>query len=155
MRKPTLSELAQWSEVVAAIAVVVSLVYVGKGLQENTIAVKAASVQSINDGTREALMDLATSAELSQIVATGTVDRSALDDLEKARFHSYSRQRWLFFQTVWLQNELGVFDTRSWQAYARIACETISTPGNRDEWPHHVDALDPGFVEFVESCGTG
>ncbi len=38
MKKPELSELAHYAEIAAAIAVVVSLIYVGRQVQDNTAA---------------------------------------------------------------------------------------------------------------------
>lgn len=45
MKKPTLGDLANLAEIIGAIAIVISLIYVGQELRANTAAVKAASLQ--------------------------------------------------------------------------------------------------------------
>ena len=152
MNRSRLAELAQVAEVIAAVAVVISLIYVGIEVNENTSAVKAASIQEITASTREILIGVASNAELSRITRLGTVDRAVLTDDEAWRFTLFSRQRWLFFQGIWVQRELGVVDDDLWRAYQVIICGTNKSAGNRQEWPNHTAILDPRFVDWVEKC---
>lgn len=117
MNKSRLGDLAQIAEIVAAVAVVLSLIYVGRGLIGNTAAIRASSVQAITTGTREALLAVAVDENLSRIVRIGSNDRSKLSVEEAFRFSLFSRQRWLFFQGIWIQRNLGVLDDQVWGAY--------------------------------------
>lgn len=117
MNKSRLGDLAQIAEIVAAVAVVLSLIYVGRGLIDNTAAIRASSVQAITTGTREALLAVAVDENLSRIVRIGSNDRSKLSVEEAFRFSLFSRQRWLFFQGIWIQRNLGVLDDQVWGAY--------------------------------------
>ena len=47
--KISLGQLAQIAEIVAALAVVISLIYVGRQLESNTSAARSATVQAIDD----------------------------------------------------------------------------------------------------------
>ena len=152
MKKLELSELAQIAEVVAAMAVVFSLIYVGLELKENTNAVRAASVQAITTGTRDSLMMVASDAELARIVRLGSIDRSALNDDERYRFGIFSRQRWLFFQGIWVQQHLDVLDQGVWESYRQVVCSLLRNPGDREEWINHTNALSSDFVVWVEGC---
>ena len=154
VNKTRLGELAQIAEIVAAVAVVLSLIYVGRGLIDNTAAIRATSVQAITSGTREALLAVAVDEDLSRIVRIGSADRSMLSGDEAYRFSLFSRQRWLFFQGIWIQRNLGVLDDQVWGAYERAICTVISNDdsGDRAEWPNHVSVLDPEFVNMVEEC---
>ena len=153
--KLSLGEMAQIAEIVAAVAVVCSLIYVGYELKKNTSAVRAASVQAITTGTRDSLLMIASDAELARIVRSGSVDRSALTNDESYRFSIFSRQRWLFFQGIWVQNNLDVLDESVWQSYEGVVCNLINAnQGDREEWANHVDALHPEFVAWVEDCSN-
>ena len=153
MSKPKLGELAQLAEIIAAIAVIVSLLYVARGLNENTAAIRATSAQEITTGTREALLAVALDEQLSRIVQIGSSDVSKLTSEEAYRFSLFSRQRWLFLQGIWIQKELGVLDSRVWTAYERVICSVLDDEtGDRVEWKYHDDILDPGFVDYVEKC---
>ena len=154
MSRLKLGEWAQIAEIVAAVAVVFSLVYVGLELRENTSAVRAASVQAITTGTRDALMTVASDAELARVVRLGAYDRSSLTDDEKYRFSIFSRQRWLFFQGIWIQHQLDVLDENSWQSYRQLVCNLLDNSGNREEWPYHIDVLNAEFVAWVQECSA-
>lgn len=152
MKKPTLGELAQIAEVVAAVAVIISLIYVGRELRSNTAAVRAASVQAVSGISSETLLTVASDSALSRIRMVGSRDLANLTELETYRYGTLQRQFWLIMQNVYLQNELDVIDARIWRGYSRIICEVWSFPGVRANWVNHRYALDPGFVAVVEEC---
>ena len=152
MNKSRLGEFAQIAEIVAAVAVVLSLIYVGRGLNDNTSAIRATSVQTITNGTRETLVAVAMDEDLSRIIQIGEMDRSALTDAEAYRFNLFNRQRWLFLQSIWIQRNLGVLDNMVWVAYERVICEVLNRPGNQEGWPNHMIVLEPNFVDLVEEC---
>jgi hypothetical protein len=56
MSKIKLTELAQIAEIIAAVAVVMSLIYVGKEVQSNTAAVRGASMQAVATTDADILM---------------------------------------------------------------------------------------------------
>ena len=78
MTKLKLTEFAQIAEIVAAVAVVVSLIYVGKEVQSNTSAVRGAAMQAIATTDADALMTIAADAELAEISRIGRQDPSQL-----------------------------------------------------------------------------
>lgn len=152
MKKFALAEIAQVAEIVASLGVVISLIYVAAELRSNTAAVKAATVQSITNSSRDVLVTVAANEGLARIRQIGEADPSALTDAEAFRFFQFSRQNWLYFQNIWIQWDLGVVDDRAWSSFDRIICGIYSRPGNRKEWPEHAAALDAQFVKVVESC---
>ena len=54
-----LSELAQIAEIIAAVAVIVSLLYVGMEVRRNTAATQAATYQEVVQASNEYLLALA------------------------------------------------------------------------------------------------
>lgn len=152
MKKPTLSALAQAAEIIAALAVVASLVYVGREVRSNTAAIRGTAVQEVSSASQEALISLAVDSALSRIHQIGTQDLSALTDAEAYRFNVLQRQIWLTMQNVFFQNEFGLLEPRVWAAYHRIICGAWANPGARDAWPNHRDALDRHFADLVEGC---
>ena len=95
---------------------------------------------------------LALDSTLARIDEMGGRDVSSLNSAERYRFYLWPRQRWITFQNVYFQNELGVFDPRVWVGYHNIICGVANTPGEIAEWPRHRAVLDTGFVAVVEAC---
>lgn len=155
-REPSMSHklaaVAQVAEVVAAAAVVVSLIYVGRELESNTAAIRGSSVQEATIASSESLLNVATDASLARILQVGRQDPSRLTEVEAIRYHSFRRQFLLIAQSVYLQNELGTIEPRAWRVYERIVCDLWDTPGTRETWSLHRHLLDEGFVALVEAC---
>lgn len=147
-----LTAVAQVAEVVAAVAVVISLVYVGRELESNTAAIRGSSVQEATIASSESLLNVASDSSLARILQVGREDPSRLTEVEALRYHSFRRQFLLITQSVYLQNELGTIEPRAWRVYERIVCDLWDTPGTRETWPLHRHLLDEGFVALVESC---
>ena len=154
MRRLSLGEFAQIAEIVAAVAVVVSLVYVGIGLRDNTFAVRSASAQAVTNTSLDILFGQATNADLSHIRIVGDDDYSALTEEEKYRYYLLYRPIWLSWQNVYLQQELGVIDPKLWGTYERVICATMDKPGVQESWHIHSSVLDPGFVALAEACSS-
>jgi hypothetical protein len=152
MSKIKLAELAQIAEVIAAVAVVVSLIYIGKEVQSNTSAIRGAAMQAIATTDADALMTIAADAELSEIIRVGQQDPSQLNPADAFRYSLYQRQFWLSFQNIYQQSELGLIDSSVWQSYVSVICGVWSQPGTRETWSNHVHVLKPSFVAVVEAC---
>ncbi|HKK08020.1 MAG TPA: hypothetical protein VKA44_03980 [Gemmatimonadota bacterium] len=147
-----LAALAQIAQVVAAAAVVVSLLYVGRELRATTAAIQGSSVQEVTLSASQSLLSAATDSSLSRILQVGARDPSALTEAERYRREVFVRQFWLIMQNAYLQNELGTIDARAWAVFHRIICDVWTTPGARESWKLHRHLMDEGFAVQVESC---
>ncbi len=152
MARGKLQEMAQVAEVIAAIAVVISLLYVGREVQNNTAAVRGAAMQAIATTDAEALMTIASDSALSEIIRVGEVDPSSLSESDAFRFGLYMRQFWLSFQNIYQQAQLELLDTSVWESYRTITCDVWRRPGSQALWSRERTVLDPDFVAVVEAC---
>jgi hypothetical protein len=154
MRRPGLEELAQLATVVSAVAVVISLVYVGSELSRNTAAVRGAATQAVFNASSNTLLSVAADSSLARIRQVGDQDPSLLNDADAYRYRAFTRQNWLSLQNAYLQNQLDLVDPRLWAVYARIICGVWSQPGIKQTWPTYRPLLDEEFVSLVEACGA-
>jgi hypothetical protein len=152
MSKIKLTELAQIAEIIAAVAVVLSLIYVGKEVQSNTAAVRGAAMQAVATTDADALMTIAADATLSEIVRLGHLDHSQLSPPDAHRYKLFMTQFWLNYQNIYQQSELGLIDQSVWRSYVSIICRMAARQGAQDTWPDHASVLDPAFVAVVEEC---
>jgi len=155
MKRPSLNQLANLAEVVAAAAIVISLVYVGKELRANTAAVEAVSLQSITNASSASMLAVVESRELAEVRLQGDRDPSQLSEADRLRYLLYQRQMWLHFQNVWTQWKLGVFPDDVWVGYRHVICDDmVGTPAEKQWWREvHRYALSEDFAFLVESCG--
>ena len=71
MRKLSLSEIGNLAETIAAIGVIVSLVYLAVQIEQNTKAVRAASYQEVANGVTNFQSQLAQNESLSKVYIKG------------------------------------------------------------------------------------
>jgi len=156
MSKLNLSTLADLSQVIGAVAIVVSLIYVGKELNANTAAVQAASLQSITNSSSASMLAIVENGDLAEIRLQGDADPSRLEGADQLRYQLYQRQMWLHFQNVWTQWRLGVIGDDVWNGYRYVICDDmLATPARRQWWrAHHAKAMSVEFVTLVEACSA-
>lgn len=152
MNKLGLRDVAHFAEIAAAIAVVTSLIYVGRQVEDNTAAIRSSTMQAVADSSDVALQNEAANEDLARLRMIGNEDVSALTELEAFRYTGFNRGLWLRMQNIHAQQELGVLDDGFWYTYSRIICGVYALPGVRATWSDHANVLAPDFVEFVESC---
>ena len=91
MKKPALGDLANLAEIVGAIAIVISLIYVGQELTANTAAVKAASLQSITNSSSASMLAVVENGDFAEIRLQGDRDPTQLSEVEGLRYVLYQR----------------------------------------------------------------
>src|SRR5256885_584329 len=81
-----LNDLANLGQIVGALAVVVSLIYVAHQIRQNTNAVRTATAQSVHEHFASWYHLLDSDESLSQVVIDGLKDYGSLSEKNKARF---------------------------------------------------------------------
>ena len=154
MKKPTLSDLANLAEIVGAIAIIVSLIYVGQELRANTAAVRANSLQSITNSSSASMLAVVENGDFADIRLQGDQDPLQLSGADRLRYVLYQRQMWLHFQNVWTQWKLGVIDDGVWQGYQNIICDDlVETDAKLAWWSEvHAYALSDDFSNLIRNC---
>lgn len=151
--KSKLEEFALIAEIVGAVAIVISLLFVGMQLRENTSAVQANSSQSSFDASRQFLLDIALDEDLSRIRQTGGDDPSSLTPLEYSRYSALEYSNFLYYQSIWIQWTLGIVDDRVWRQYKTILCRGLTSPGISLVWEQRKPILDDEFIHMADTCG--
>jgi hypothetical protein len=88
MRKLSIGEWASLAEVVASLAVVISLAFVGYSIQRNTDEVRAAQANYMYTASREIDLAVASDPEWSRIIVEGRTG-GALTPAEWQRYDGY------------------------------------------------------------------
>src|SRR5438552_6322972 len=86
-----LNDLANLGQIIGALAVVISLIYVALSIRQNTNAIRAATAQSVHEHYASWYNSFAGDETLSGIAIKGLKDYGSLSEIEKARFVALSR----------------------------------------------------------------
>ena len=94
-----LSEWAHIAEITSAIAVVISLIYIGLEVNQNTAAVTANTRQSMIDYGREQSEILVTNETLSNLVDKGESNSATLTPRERSQFYEFTIWRFAMWES--------------------------------------------------------
>ena len=138
-------------EIVGAIAVVATLVYLARQLRQNTASVQASAYQTWVGANLQ--VNLATiDQHFSAVAAKGIYDSKDLDHDSFMMFALWNHSIFQMIQATDYMYRLGAIDEALWESEISRAAVHLGLPGVRQWW----DAggrtqLAPQFVELVES----
>ena len=133
-----LNDLANLGQIIGAVAVVVSLIYVALQIRQNTNAIRSAAAQTVHEHFASWYRLVAADPDLSQIVVNGLRDYSSLSEMQRARFIATYM----------------VFVSYSQNAFLKMARE-IARPATVDGMGacHHEPCVRAGGQSLLERSG--
>ena len=142
--KLKLSDWASVAEIVAALGIVVSLIYVALEVHDNTRAQDAANIQEISRDAR----DIAASVPVE--VRTKVRSGEPISPTEEREYRVFLFATFRAYESWWLQRELGTLSDDVFDAYISSIRITFDDSFSRDYWSDelNVDFL-PGFEAYV------
>ena len=126
----SLSKTHQVGELIAAIAVVISLIFVGLQIRENTTASQAATYQASVAYNVEILLNLAASPDTARVFnafVNDDPDGLNADELAQAVFLMSATIRNL--ENLYIQYEAGMLSETAWEAREPLVRGIVQTPG--------------------------
>ena len=147
----TLQDLANLGEILGALAVVISLFYVGSQIRQNTSAVRSSTAQAVHDNYAAWYSQLAANESLAQLSIRGLQDYASLPDLEKARFVSNFMAFLSYSQNAFYQWRDGSLTPQLWVGWEALMINLVSAPGGRQFWQERAYAFGEEFRAHVET----
>jgi len=144
------SELASIAEIVGAVAVVITLIYVARELRQNSRALSITALRDTTAQWNEWSSMLAGSADLADIVARATDSHEELTPSESLRFGAFVQS---FFDNVESYRSL-VLDhqvEKDIDVLESIVARRIAKPGFARWWEENTSDYDDQFVAWVEN----
>lgn len=133
MRKFTLQDWAAIAELVGTVAIVVSLMFVVQGLNQNTKALRVANLNQIYDRTDSLNADIAASPELASFYVKEIFGVDGLSG-EEAQFAIVMRRELNQWEQFYLWNRDGVIDDDDWNDWDVYYSEVFFNHFPREWW---------------------
>ena len=133
-------------QIVGAIAVVISLIYVAREIRSNARLARLASVDTINDW----LGQLSTHPHLADVWNRGLHDFESLEGADLRTFNALTLQLFHILRELYYQQLQGHLDTRLWREVEIPMRDMINRfPGLRAWWRECSRWFSEGFVNYV------
>ena len=146
----SLEDLGNIGELVAAVGVIASLIYLALQIRQNTKAVRRSSHQSAVEGFTNVNSILLQDSEATQIVTTGLQHPEELDANELTRFERWVGSLLAHMENLFFQHRDGIIEIERWEAYEAVLREFAVTRGYSVYWKRCRHRYSSSFQEFVE-----
>ncbi len=149
MTRP-LKEYALAAEIIGAIAVVISLIYVGVSVNQNTNAVMVSNHQALvalDQATTDWFKDPDFAA--THIVAMDDVTK--LSAVQQAQFTSYLADKFNAWEFAFLTHESGMMEDNIWQGWDGHYRTLLQQSGGRWFWGEGREGFSPAFITYLDS----
>ncbi len=142
--------IAAFGEVIGALAVVNTLMYIARDIRQNSKALSIAALRDSTSQWNQWSEMIATSSDLADIVAKGNDSYSSLSTAEALRYGAYVQS---FFDNVDSSRSLVVEHrvNEDLSILASIAGRRISIPGFAAWWKENSTDYDPEFVAWIDA----
>ena len=135
-------------EILAAIAVIATLIYLAKQIRLNAKAMEVSALRDTTDQWHRWSEVLATSPELADIVARGNKSVSGLSEDEAMRYGAYIQ---MFFDSAESYRSL-VLDhkiQKGMDVLESIVSKRVSETGIQEWWSQYSSDYDDGYVKWI------
>ena len=148
--KLTLTEMAEFAEVVAAIAIVISLIFVGIQLQNNSLATRSANANASTALVQNWYQEMSHDSEAVNIFIRGLHDPTKLSQEDWAQFIYITHSAHLAFQNTHFLVEEGTLDNKIEMAMTSALLAVKDQPGFQLYWSQRKSLLSEGYRNFIE-----
>lgn len=120
------------AEIVSAVAVVVSLIYVGYEIRRSTLESDAEVQAELLSYSRDRRVLVIQNADLARVLTQGYADLKSLTPEDALQFDNYVQLHYVAWERAFMASEAGILSDEIWQAW--------------DDWFAATANRDPDFV---------
>lgn len=146
----SIAELGSIGELVAAIATLLTLIYLATQVRQNTRALKSATFQNITGEMGRNVEPISLSADLASILVRGVNEPEKLEPEESVRLASVFVATFRRLESVYVQNRLGSIEDEMIKGFEISIARLLNTPFGRFWWKSAKTTFYAPFAEHIE-----
>ena len=121
-------------EILGAIAVLVTLVYLAMQIRQNTLQMRSDGHVRVTDSYNDLLGQLLADDGLFKLVVVGCQDWSKLSSFEQARFHIFFHQHLMHLRMAYQLHDKGAMDDDVFKTVEDLHINVLANPGAKVWW---------------------
>ena len=150
--KKYLESMAQFSEIISALAVVITVNYLTIQIQDNTKALENQGHYNALSVAQAPIVMMADNLDLARIVEKGYIDPDSLSPVELLRFYNHQFLSFNGWEYLYYANQLESIPKSLWIGADGYFSELIYTkPGLIKFWAAYKHAFAEPFKSYVEN----
>jgi len=139
----TLEEMGNMGDFIAAIATIITLIYLALQIRQNTNLLKLSEVRGVQDDADRFRGLLIENKDVASIYRRGLTDPKSLDQEDKLRFRLLQDQLFFSWQASFLQQH-------SHAIHSSFILGTLDKLGGKMYWEKSKYRFNPKFAEYVD-----
>jgi len=148
--KLKLSELASLAEVIGAVAIVISLVYVGIQVSDSTQAGRSAAANETSSAISSWYSAIGSNQQASQVFLDGISNPGSLSREETAQFIYLMHGLMLEYQNAYYLSQEGTLEVELQESLTNTILGVKSQPGFLMYWEQRRGLFKTDFKEYME-----
>lgn len=141
-------------EIIGALAVVVSLVYLGVQIRNQNRESRSAAVHEVLEGFRTEISAFR-NADLAELLKVGGDDFEALSDTEKIQFIAMIQGPFRFWEEAYLQYKDSRLSKQLWTGIHAQMRDFVSMNGTQKVWELRAHTYSEDFRSYVDGIEQG
>ena len=138
-------------EIIGALAVFLTLIYLALQIRQNTKAVRASAVDASISKVTSVRQSMYENAEVAGIYMKGLADPDDLDEESRTRFRLLMHNILLSVSNIYSQTRFADLSTSTWESQLVLLTRVITSPGGRWFWKEYQMEFEETFREQVDT----
>ncbi len=149
-----LEQLSFVAEIIGAVVIVISLVYVGVQIKDSTRAVRSAAMNDANEAVQAFYIMLASNRQVSELFLKGLLSDEPLPKDDEYQFLMTAHAAMIAFQNSFLLTREGTLDKELRDSINAAIRGVAGLPGLARYWEQRRGYLQEAFAEYVDELMT-
>ncbi len=147
----SLDQIANIAEISAAVLVIVSLIYVGKQIQQNTDTLKVSTAHNTAEDFSATYLLVAERGDMADILFRGLQNLEALEPVERLRFYCFYHKFFRTFENAHYQFTRGALEAEPFEGISQQLVTLKTQPGVQTYWQDRKNWYTKTFQEYIDN----
>jgi hypothetical protein len=152
--KLRLSDVAVIADVIGALAIVISLIYVGIQVNDSTRAVRSATANDMSAAISSWYAEIGSNSQATRVFLNGVANPESLSREETAQFIYMMHGLQLEYQAAFYLAQEQTLDVELQEALTNTIAGVRAQPGFKMYWAQRRESFEPDFRTYVDELLT-
>ena len=143
--------IAALAEITASVGVIVSLIYVGIQIRNQTVESQLDSGDELTQQLINTYQMVASEREVAEILTRGLFDLEPLDNVDTMRFGAYANCIVRTTESMFYRKRAGRLSSNVWVGLETAMADVFRYPGMQSWWFSRTHWFSDDFVDYMSS----